>query len=521
MHKKITVYTQAYNAEKYLRQCLDSVVNQTYPIHQYILVNDNSSDNTQVIMEEYASKYDFIELQSYDSNKLARYTDIIPQYATGEYVAIIDADDWWEPDYLERLVSFSDKNNLDLAITGTVRFEEETKTSFPGRKLEKSVVLTQKQFAHNYDTYWKFPSTVWGSIFKLEFYKKIDFKKVLSEIVRYGLDTVIMLQYIKQCDKIGIDNTALYHYRKHKASESFTYYSERFTDNVAYYNYLKEFLKANNELTDKKIEFLNGVHLASLKFTIEVLSKSQLNKNEQIDELKKIINHFLTKDVLKSNPPNTGEFKLFITEILKGYINELSGSEYEESLLSVLNGVFADFDGLFDFKTLSLLSREANFGKVLIVGDKKLFQGLVAELIAKSDISSCDKKIYAKLFLKLIPGNTLVSDVKNEEFFALYISVVKLVLTSQNSMALDRMTEIMLSGEEVNCAEDFLNVYIKLAALENHVEAFIFGNIQKAYLFIDEKRYNEARRIVNDLVEMGLDENDENIVELKKMLNDE
>ena len=178
MHKKITVYTQAYNAEKYLRQCLDSVVNQSYPIHQYILVNDNSTDNTQKIMEEYASKYDFIELQSYDTNKLARYTDIIPQCATGEYVAIIDADDWWELDYLETLVSFSNENNLELAITGTVRFEEETKTSLPGRKLEKSVVLTQKQFAADYDTYWKFPSTVWGSIFKLELYKKIDFRIV-------------------------------------------------------------------------------------------------------------------------------------------------------------------------------------------------------------------------------------------------------------------------------------------------------------------------------------------------------
>ena len=515
MCKKITVYTQAFNAEKYLRQCLDSVVNQTYPIHQYILVNDNSTDNTQAIMEEYASKYDFISLQYYNSNKLARYTDIIPQDATGEYVAIIDADDWWEPDYLEKLMSFSEINDLDLSITGTVRFEEATQQSFEGRKLEKAVVLTQKQFAADYDTYWKFPSTVWGSVFKLELYKKIDFKKVLSKIIRYGLDTVIMTEYIKQCKKIGIDNTALYHYRKHIASESFTYYSERFTDNIAYYEFLKEFIKSNNELSEEKKEFLNGVHLASLKFTIEVLSKSQFNKNEQITELKRIINHSLTKEVLNSNPPNIGEFKLFITETLKSYISEVSDNEHKESLLSFMTVVFPEFTGLFDFELLSLFNGNEDFWKILVVGDKKLLQGLTLDLVGKNNVSNIPE--LATLIKKLIPENTLLSEIKNEEFFVLYADVVKLVLTSQNIMALNRMTEILFSGNELNCPEDFLNLYVTLAALENHIEAFLFGNIQKAYLFIDEKRLDEAKQIVNDLVEMGAGETDD-VVELQRLL---
>ena len=83
---------------------------------------------------------------------------------------------------------------------------------------------------------------------------------------------------------------------------------------------------------------------------------------------------------------------------------------------------------------------------------------------------------------------------------------------------LNKMTEILFSGSELNCPEDFLNIYIKLAALENRVEAFLFGNIQKAYLFLDENRKNEARQIVNDLVEMGAGES-EDVVALKEMLN--
>jgi hypothetical protein len=120
----------------------------------------------------------------------------------------------------------------------------------------------------------------------------------------------------------------------------------------------------------------------------------------------------------------------------------------------------------------------------------------------------------------LIPEDTPVSEIKDEKFFNLYAGICKLVLDLQNTEALEKMTEILFSGKELNCPEDFLNLYVTLAALENHVDAFLFGNIQKAYLFIDEKRFDEAKQIVNDLIEMGAGET-EDVVELVRMLNAE
>ena len=80
------------------------------------------------------------------------------------------------------------------------------------------------------------------------------------------------------------------------------------------------------------------------------------------------------------------------------------------------------------------------------------------------------------------------------------------------------MTGILFSGNELNCPNDFLNLYVTLAALVDNDAAFLFGNIQKAYLFIDEKRFDEASEIINDLVEMGAGES-EDVIELKRMLD--
>lgn len=516
MCRKITVYTQAYNAEKYLGKCLDSVVNQTYPIYQYILVNDNSSDNTQAIMEEYASKYDFITLQSYDTNKLARYTDIIPQYATGEFVAIIDADDWWEIDYLEKLVAFLEKHELDLALTGTVGFNEKEQVDFFGRQLEKPLVLTQKQFAENYEAFWVYPSTVWGSIFKLELYKKIDFTQLLSKITRYGFDTVLMLEYIKQCDRIGIDNTALYHYRIYPASVSYKYYETRFLDNISYYECIKAFLEANDVLNEQKIRSLKDIHLGSLYVTMETLANSDLPSYKKFEEVLRILSHDLTCYVYKKEGDNKERLKFFVRQIIGDSISEIIGTEYEPTVVEVINLFAPICSNVFKFELIPLFFEQPLIWNAFIRDNKEELLELVLQYADTKANAEYDCFL-PDIIKKLIPKNTPISDVNDEKFFNLYPGICKLVLDLENSEALSEMTEILLSGNELNCPEDFLNLYVTLAALENHAEAFIFGNIQKVYLFIDEKRYAEAREIVNDLVEMGVGDSEDVIALISEL----
>lgn len=107
--KKISVVMCTYNGEKYLREQMDSILAQTYPIYEFIVCDDSSKDHTMDILQEYASRYDFIKVFQNQPNKGCNqnFHDIL-YMATGEYVAISYQDDIWFPEKLETLLQKMD-----------------------------------------------------------------------------------------------------------------------------------------------------------------------------------------------------------------------------------------------------------------------------------------------------------------------------------------------------------------------------------------------------------------------------
>ena len=98
MNKKISVIVPAYNVEKYLRRCLDSLVYQTYPHLEILVIDDGSTDGTRGIIEEYVSRFAgkvFLYAQENAGQAAARNNGI--SYATGEYIGFVDADDFVSP----------------------------------------------------------------------------------------------------------------------------------------------------------------------------------------------------------------------------------------------------------------------------------------------------------------------------------------------------------------------------------------------------------------------------------------
>ena len=113
---KISIIIPVYNVEKYLRQCLDSVINQTYKDLEIICVNDASTDSSLSILEEYAQKDNRIIIVNNPINsKLGPTRNNGMKYATGEYVHFLDSDDWMELNAYEKLVKNIEKfNNPDV-----------------------------------------------------------------------------------------------------------------------------------------------------------------------------------------------------------------------------------------------------------------------------------------------------------------------------------------------------------------------------------------------------------------------
>lgn len=115
----ISVVMSVYNAEKYLREAIDSILNQTYQDFEFIIINDCSNDGSWAILKDYEERYPCMRLINNKENLgLTKNLNLALAMSKGEYIARMDADDISDPSRFEKQVSFF-KNNTAIDILGT------------------------------------------------------------------------------------------------------------------------------------------------------------------------------------------------------------------------------------------------------------------------------------------------------------------------------------------------------------------------------------------------------------------
>ena len=121
---KVSVIVPIYNVEKYLAECLDSIVNQTLRDIEIICVNDGTTDNSAEIMEQYAQKDPRIKTITQENGGLSVARNSGLAIATGEYLFFTDSDDILELNALEKLYAISKEKDLDVLYFDHIRFYE-------------------------------------------------------------------------------------------------------------------------------------------------------------------------------------------------------------------------------------------------------------------------------------------------------------------------------------------------------------------------------------------------------------
>ena len=120
----ISVIVPVYNVEKYLAQCLDSLINQTYKELEIICVNDGSPDNSLAILEKYAKKDARIQIISIENSGLSAARNIGFKHATGKYVSFIDSDDWCDLNMMGKLFSLIEDIDTDFVTCAVAIFND-------------------------------------------------------------------------------------------------------------------------------------------------------------------------------------------------------------------------------------------------------------------------------------------------------------------------------------------------------------------------------------------------------------
>ena len=206
----LSIIIPVYNVEKYLRQCLDSILVDNQFTGQVICVNDGSTDGSLAILEEYAEKYPNIEIYSQENlgQSVARNTGL--DHAIGEYISFIDSDDWVFPNTINQVLCRI--KNEDVIYFNAKKYFEETQTFDSINPIQEEICITgQKYFSigMNRSTNLPFVCLVGG------FYSRsfLIENHLYNEPGIYHEDSYFTPQVLLKAQKISTINIYLYAYR--------------------------------------------------------------------------------------------------------------------------------------------------------------------------------------------------------------------------------------------------------------------------------------------------------------------
>ncbi len=216
---KVSIIVPIYNVEKYLKECLDSILSQTLKDIEILLIDDGSPDNCPAICDEYALKDSRIKVVHKQNGGYGAAVNTGIQIATGEYVAIVESDDWVSEYMYEVLYNKAQKSNIDI-VKGSYCLVKNSK------KYSMSVAYYLMLLAKNFDIFLfkdcpellNHHTSIWSAIYNRKWL--LDNNINFVEDIRPYEDLPFIAAAYTQARTMAIVPLPLYYYRTDAASSS-------------------------------------------------------------------------------------------------------------------------------------------------------------------------------------------------------------------------------------------------------------------------------------------------------------
>ncbi len=276
---KISIIIPVFKVEKYLQECLDSLLNQTYKNLEIILVDDASPDSCPQICDAFAERDKRIAVIHKKNGGAASARNVGLDCASGEFIAFVDSDDYVDEDYISRLLCLMKEENADISVcsfSNVYRNRIERMENAEG-------IYTAQDYLRLFLQDWKC-GLIWNKLFKADLLKDVRFAE--GHIID---DEFFTYKAVMSAERIVVKNNNLYYYRQRKSGvmnqgrkkkmfqDRMEYMAERFE---AVTNYFPElYTEYLDNLTDNLIRFKTeaGVY-ADICNSATVLQKKYLKK---------------------------------------------------------------------------------------------------------------------------------------------------------------------------------------------------------------------------------------------------
>ena len=216
MRPMVSIIVPIYNAEQYLRRCVDSILNQEYTDYELLLVNDGSTDASGDICEEYGDRDPRVIVIQKENTGVSDSRNRALDRARGKYLQFLDSDDWITPDATRLFVRAAEEYGCDMVISDFYRVVGERLS--PKGDIEEEGVLTREEFAAHMmenpaDFYY---GVLWNKLYRRDIVE--EHKLRMDTDISWCEDFMFNLEYIRYAKVFYALHAPIYYYVKRKGS---------------------------------------------------------------------------------------------------------------------------------------------------------------------------------------------------------------------------------------------------------------------------------------------------------------
>ena len=288
---KVSIIVPVYNAEKYLQECVNSILNQTLYDLELILVDDGSTDSSPALCDKCAAQDERVKVIHKPNGRAASARNAGLRMASGEYVAFVDSDDWVSPDMYEKML----QTGADVTLCDYVRFQGESEFPFTQKSVSAGFYdkaqMREKIYPHLVMDGIEYPITIsnWAMLISREIIVKnqLSYREDIhvSEDAPFGSEVLYCANSFAY-----LAGERFYHYRMTNGSVSSTYKPWWWDSSLKINEETENFFSKCEDYDFTQQIKSNMFYLARAEIYY-ILSNRDLTRQEQNEKIKAVMKH--------------------------------------------------------------------------------------------------------------------------------------------------------------------------------------------------------------------------------------
>lgn len=288
---QVSIIIPIYNAEKYLRECIDSILAQTLYDIEVILVDDGSNDTSPVICDEYVSMDNRVKVIHKPNGRASSARNAGIRVATGEYIAFVDADDWVSPEMYKTML----ESGADVCLCDYVRFQADKEYPFTQPNIRSGFYnkdqIRKEVYPHLVMDGVEYPITISNCVMLIKRSIIIQNNLAYREDIHISEDAPFGSEVLYCADSFAyLKGQVFYHYRMTEGSASKTYKSWWWDSSLKINEETENFFGEAIDYDFTQQIKSNMFYLARAEI-FYILCNESLPKKEQNKMIRTVMNH--------------------------------------------------------------------------------------------------------------------------------------------------------------------------------------------------------------------------------------